>query len=471
MVLAIAVIVLIIGSVLFHLLSPWYLTPLASNWSSIDFTLDVTFWVTGIVFVVVNAFMAWTIIKFRYDKNRLAEYEPENKKLEVWLTSVTAIGVAAMLAPGLVVWAEFVAPPEDAHEVEVVGQQWHWSFRYPGKDGKFGAVESRYVSEENPFGMERDDPAGQDDVLVFGPTMHLPIDKPFKALLRSKDVLHNFAVAQFRVKMDLVPGLVSYLWLTPTKLGEFEILCEELCGVAHHTMRGMVVVDTQEDFDAWLAEQPTYADILAKPPGNPTVGQAQYAVCAACHGSQGEGNPALNAPKLAGQEAWYMRRQIEYFKDGTRGAHPDDEFGRQMAPMVATLVDDQAVENVIAYIETLPDNPAEHTVSGDVQAGADIYTTCGACHGWDGEGRFAVNASRLAGLDDWYLVTQLKNFREGVRGAHPDDKYGMQMSMMAAILRTEERINDVVAYINTLSGGREEQANAGSEQLNVASRE
>ena len=96
--------------------------------------------------------------------------------------------------------------------------------------------------------------------------------------------------------------------------------------------------------------------------------------------------------------------------------------------------------------------------------------TCGACHGWDGEGRYAVNASKLAGLNDWYMVTQLKNFRDGIRGSHAEDKYGMQMNMMAAILRSDDRVNDVVAYINTLSGGAA-QANAGTEQLNVATRE
>ncbi len=452
MALAVALIILIIGSVLFHFLSPWYLTPLASNWSTIDFTLDVTFWVTGFVFVSVNAFMAYAVIRYRYNSSRRAEYQPENKKLEVWLTVLTSVGVAAMLAPGLFVWAEFVTPPDDAHEVEAVGQQWHWSYRFPGEDGKFGAVESRYVSDDNPFGMEADDPYGQDDVLVFSPTVHLPIDKPVKALLRSKDVLHNFAVAQFRVKMDLVPGLVSYLWFTPTRTGNFEVLCEELCGVGHHTMRGMVVVDTQEDFDAWLAQQPTYAEVQARQAGDPQLGQAQYAICASCHGMQGEGNPVLNSPKLAGQEAWYMRRQIEYFKSGVRGSHQDDVYGQQMAPMAATLVDDAAINNVIAYIQTLPDNPPVATVQGDVDNGEQIWTTCGVCHGINGEGLAAVNAPRQAGMDDWYLVTQLKNFRAGVRGAHRDDKYGMQMSMMAAILNTDQQINDVVAYINTLPG-------------------
>ena len=452
MILVVMIVLLTLGSLLFHWLSPWYLTPLASNWDMIDFTLDITFWVCGFVFVVLNLFMAYCIWKFRYKKERRADYEPENKKLEVWLTVFTSIGVTAMLAPGLAVWADFVTPPEGADEIEVAGQQWHWTFRLPGEDGEFGAVESRYVSVDNPFGMERDDPKGQDDILIYSPTIHIPKDRPVRMWLRSKDVLHNFAVAQFRVKMDMVPGLVSYLWFTPTKAGNFEILCEELCGVGHHTMRGMVVVDEQEDYDAWLAQQPTYAEILAKVPGDPVAGQAAYAVCASCHGQQGEGNKQLNAPKLAGQEAWYMRRQLEYFKSGVRGTDPGDTFGMAMGPMANTLADAAAVENVIAYIETFPDDPTTKTVVGDIENGKDIYNTCAVCHGQQGEGFAFMNAPRQAGLNDWYLVTQLKNFRSGSRGAHDDDAYGMQMNMMAAILNTDDAINDVVAYINTLEG-------------------
>jgi cytochrome c oxidase subunit 2 len=455
MILVVMIVLLTLGSLLFHWLSPWYLTPLASNWDMIDFTLDITFWVCGFVFVVLNLFMAYCVWKFRYKEDRRAEYEPENKKLEVWLTVFTAIGVTAMLAPGLKVWADFVTPPEDADEIEVAAQQWHWTFRLPGEDGEFGAVESRYVSVENPFGMERDDPKGQDDILIYSPTIHIPKDRPLKMWLRSKDVLHNFAVAQFRVKMDMVPGLVSYLWFTPTKAGNYEILCEELCGVGHHTMRGMVIVDEQEDYDAWLAEQLTYAEILAKAPGDAVAGQTAYAVCASCHGQQGEGNRQLNAPKLAGQEDWYLRRQLEYFKSGVRGTGPGDTFGMAMGPMANTLVDEAALENVIAYIQTFPDDPTTKTVVGDIENGEDIYDTCAVCHGQQGEGFAFMNAPRQAGLDDWYLVTQLKNFRSGARGAHDDDAYGMQMNMMAAILNTDEAINDVVAYINTLEGPSE----------------
>src|SRR5690606_8141758 len=138
-----------------------------------------------------------------------------------------------------------------AHEVEVLGQQWQWSFRYPGADGVLGAADSQHITPENPFGMVEDDPAGRDDILVAGQQMHLPIDRPVKLLLRSKDVLHDYAVPQFRVKMDLVPGSITDLWLTPPVCGTYDIPCEELCGLGHHVMRGKVVVEDAAAYDAW----------------------------------------------------------------------------------------------------------------------------------------------------------------------------------------------------------------------------
>ncbi|MGI9336611.1 MAG: c-type cytochrome, partial [Gammaproteobacteria bacterium] len=126
MLFALVLVLLVIGSIAFHFLSPWYFTPLASNWATIDDTVTITFWVCGTVFVLVNLFMAYCVIRYRYRENRRADYEPENKKLEGWLIGVTTVGVAAMLAPGLFVWADFVEAPADAAEVEVVGQQWHW---------------------------------------------------------------------------------------------------------------------------------------------------------------------------------------------------------------------------------------------------------------------------------------------------------------------------------------------------------
>lgn len=447
----VAIILLIIISLLLHFFSPWWLTPIASNWGAVDTTIDITFWVTGFVFVSVNLFMALAVLRFRYNKNRRAHYQPENKKLEGWLTALTALGVAAMLTPGLFVWAKFVNVPEDAHQVEVLGQQWQWSFRYPGDDGILGAADSARITADNPFGMDPDDPHGQDDVLVASPELHLPLDRPVKLLLRSRDVLHDFAVAQFRVKMDMIPGSVSYLWLTPTTAGSYDILCQELCGIGHHVMRGRVVVDNEQDYQAWLKSQVSYSDTLQSQPGDPLAGKALFAVCASCHGNDGGGNQQLNAPKLAGQKPWYLKRQLQYFRSGVRGAHKDDVFGQQMAPMAMTLATPEALDNVIAYIQTLPDEAVPATVHGNTANGEALYEpTCGVCHSPRGTGNWAVNAPALAGINDWYLARQLGNYKAGIRGAHPGDEYGHQMVSMVSALKDANAINDVVAYINTL---------------------
>ena len=447
---AVVLILLVVGSILFHLLSPWTFTKLASNWGMVDFTVDITLYVTGFVFVAVNLFMAYCVIKFRHKKGARSTYEPENKKLESWLTGLTAVGVAAMLTPGLFVWAKFVEVPDEAHVVEAVGQQWHWSYRLPGDDGKFGEVDAERITADNPFGMDPDDPNGQDDVLIHCAEVHIPIDKPVKFLLRSKDVLHNFTVAQFRVKMDLVPGMNTFLWLTPTREGRFEVLCEELCGIGHHTMRGAVYVDSQDDFDNWLAQQTTYSEQASKAAGNASIGAAQYGVCAACHGQQGEGVVAMNAPKLSGQSEWYLRRQIMNYKNGLRGAHADDAFGQQMIGMVATLGNDAAVDNVVAHIRSFPDDPAPPTIDGDIAAGKKGYAVCAYCHGADGMGVQAMNAPRLQGMSDWYLARQLTYFRDDVRGSHPQDYYGFQMGLMGQSAHDEQAVKDLVAYINTL---------------------
>ena len=450
MLFAITLVLLVVGSVLFHFISPWWFTPIASNWGSIDTTIEITFWVAGFVFIAINIFMAYCVYKFGYNKNRRATYEPENKKLEVWLTAITTVGVAALLVPGLFVWADFVNVPEDAHEVEVVGQQWQWSFRYPGADGLLGAADASNISAVNPFGMDADDPYGQDDILVSSKEMHLPIDRPVKLLLRSKDVLHDYAVAQFRVKMDMVPGSVSYMWLTPTLEGTYDILCEELCGIGHFVMRGKVVVENEESYSSWLESQMTYAQLNAQAAGNPQVGQALYAVCSACHGVNGEGNEALNAPNLTGLEPWYIKRQINYYKTGVRGGE-NDVVGMTMAPMASVLVDDAAINNVAAYIDSLPDVSSPITVTGDVANGRALYEpVCGICHSEEGTGIWAVNAPALAGMSDSYLARQLQNFKSGVRGAHKDDEYGFQMTSMVTALKDDEAINDVVSYINTL---------------------
>ena len=180
------------------------------------------------------------------------------------------------------------------------------------------------------------------------------------------------------------------------------------------------------------------------------AGKALYATCIACHGQNGEGIRGLNGPALAGQEEWYVARQLSNYKKGIRGRGAGDTFGAQMAPMANILADDAAIANVAAYIRSLPPIKAAPTLQGDAARGKTLYGVCIACHGAGGEGNPALNAPRLTGQHDWYLARQLRYFKSGARGAHPGDIYGAQMPPMLGQLRDEQAILDVVSYINTL---------------------
>ncbi|HEU0203523.1 MAG TPA: cytochrome c oxidase subunit II [Burkholderiaceae bacterium] len=297
MALAVVLVLIAVAAVLFQILSPWWLTPLASNWKLMDDTLWITMWICGVVFVAINLFIAYAIWKFRHRPGHRASFEPHNKKLEWWLTGITTVGVVAMLAPGLWVYADLIDPPDDALVFEALGKQWQWRYRFPGKDGQLGVTDIRFVTGDNPYGLNPDDPYGKDDVLVEGAEVHLPVGKAIKVLQRSQDVLHNFYVPQIRIKMDLVPGLVSYFWFRPTQTGRFEVMCAEYCGVAHYNMRSHMVVASEADFDAWLTKQPTYGQLVAaaaERKAAPAAGLAakgreiaQGRGCIACHSIDG----------------------------------------------------------------------------------------------------------------------------------------------------------------------------------------
>ncbi|QDP01325.1 cytochrome c oxidase subunit II [Thalassotalea sp. PS06] len=451
MAIAIVILILVVLTVVFHFASPWYFTPIASNWTTIDTTIDITFWVTGIVFILVNLFLAYCVYRFRFKKSQKAAYEPENRKLEIWLSVITTIGVVAMLAPGLWVWNDFVHPPDDAYEVEVIGQQWTWTYRFPGEDGKLGKADNQLISVNNPFGLSEDDPYGADDILINSNELHLPVDKPVKILQRSKDVLHNFSIPQFRVKMDLVPGLTSYFWFTPTKTGTYEIFCQELCGVAHYLMRGKIVVEQQQEFEQWLQQQPTFIASIENRTVDLVAGEAQYQICVSCHGVNGEGMQALNGPAISNLSPWYLKRQLVYFKHKIRGDETKDPVGAPMAAIAQTLVDEQQINNLVAYIEQLPDPQQISLTEANSERGETLYKNCGLCHGANGEGNYALSAPRLAGQHDWYLKRQLQNFSDNIRGAHPQDMFGNQMLLMVKSLKTDKDLDDIVAYIGTLS--------------------
>ena len=181
-----------------------------------------------------------------------------------------------------------------------------------------------------------------------------------------------------------------------------------------------------------------------------TRGREVFETCVPCHNADGSGNPAVGAPNIAGMKEWYVEEQLEDFRAGIRGAHFSDVEGMRMRPMALSLTSDEDVKAVAHYVETLP--PVRHASSlpGDPKAGQALFATCAACHGDDGAGNQDLKAPRIAGVDDWYLATELRKFSSGIRGTSPKDTGGRLMRPMARALPGEDAIRNVVAYAETL---------------------
>lgn len=192
-----------------------------------------------------------------------------------------------------------------------------------------------------------------------------------------------------------------------------------------------------------MSPAPSHAEEAAR-------GKQVYKLCAACHGENGHGNQALNAPPVAGLEQWYVEAQLRKFKDGLRGYDEKDASALQMRPMARALTTDEDLTAVSAYVAGLtPPSPAA-TVEGDVTRGQQVYATCLACHGADGSGNKALQAPGLGHQADWYVVSQLQKFRDGLRGTHAKDATGAQMRALTLAL-DDQAIKDVATYIRTLA--------------------
>ena len=183
-------------------------------------------------------------------------------------------------------------------------------------------------------------------------------------------------------------------------------------------------------------------------------GAKLFATCVACHGSKGEGNPALNAPAIAGQEAAYLERQMRNYRNDRRGVHKSDTFGAQMRAIAATLASDAEVSKIASYVAGLPKTVPATAKNGNLHNGNNLYQgKCGACHGTTAEGNASLNSPRLTGLDAAYIKRQFANFRNGVRGTHAQDLPGRQMAMMAKTLPSDRDLDDVIAFIQQLGRG------------------
>jgi cytochrome c oxidase subunit 2 len=176
----------------------------------------------------------------------------------------------------------------------------------------------------------------------------------------------------------------------------------------------------------------------------------KFDYCLLCHGTNANGNAGIRAPKLSGMEPWYLARQLENFAAGVRGTPAGDAPGHEMGPVGQRVKADGTLDAAVAFIVALDSKRPEPTITGDVAHGKTLYATCAACHGEKGEGSAQLQAPALAARSDWYLVTQLKNYKEGLRGADARDTFGAQMRAIAGTLPDDKAIKDVVAYINTL---------------------
>jgi cytochrome c oxidase subunit II len=239
----------------------------------IDMMLWITLAITGVVFVLTQVLLFWFCYKYQEKENRQAFYYPHNNKLEMIWTVIPAITLTVLVGFGLYYWFQITGEaPKNAMEVEVTGKQFNWEFRYPGKDGKFGKRYYKDVNEGNgnPLGQQWNDPLNHDDVYTTT-NMHVVVGKPVKLIIGAKDVIHDVGLAHFRMKMDAVPGIPTTMWFTPKfttrqmreKYGEdfnYEISCDQMCGAGHFSMRGTIIVETQEEFNAWMATmKPQYA--------------------------------------------------------------------------------------------------------------------------------------------------------------------------------------------------------------------
>ena len=213
-------------------------------------------------------------------------------------------------------------------------------------------------------------------------------------------------------------------------------------------------IDKKQKADEEKAKAAAVAAVTsAGPAGDAEKGKLLYMNCMACHGPTGQGNPALKAPPIAGQEAWYLESSIKKFMKGIRGGDmAKDPQGGQMAMMVKQFIKtDEDVKNVVAYIQTLKPVAPQHTLSGNADLGRPMYTTCIACHGDKGQGNPVTKGPKLTNLPDWYIVDQIKKFKTGIRGAHPEDLEGKIMAPMSQMLATDDMIKNVAEYIKTFS--------------------
>jgi len=234
----------------------------------VDQMIWITLIVTGIVFVITQVLLFWFAYKYQENENRKVFFFAHSTKLELIWTAIPAITLTVLVVFGLRNWFFFTGEaPKNAMVVEVTGKQFGWIFRYPGKDAVFGKKYYKNIDPAvNSVGIVWDDKLAQDDILTEQ-TMYVVKGTPVKLIIGSRDVIHDVGLSHFRLKMDAVPGIPTTMWFTPKfttaemkeKTGNpnfaYEISCDQICGNGHYSMKGIVEVVTQEEYDMWMAKQ------------------------------------------------------------------------------------------------------------------------------------------------------------------------------------------------------------------------
>jgi cytochrome c oxidase subunit 2 len=227
--------------------------PITAVGVAIDHQYDRTLVVTGTVFILSQLGLAFAIFRFR-DRGQKARFTRGNNTMEVVWTSATIVLFLGLGLLGRKAWADvrFTAAEPDAIQVEVTENQFVFNFRYPGSDGKFGRLDPKQISAStsNPLGIDQNDPAGKDDIVV--PTLTVPVNHQVQLLIRSQDVIHNFYVRELRLQQDATPGMVIPLHFTANAIGQYEVVCTQLCGLGHSRMHSYLNVVSDADYQTFL---------------------------------------------------------------------------------------------------------------------------------------------------------------------------------------------------------------------------
>ncbi len=226
--------------------------------ADIDRIMVLIHWLMLMLFAGWSAFFLFVLVRFRRGANPNASYRGAKGAFSKYLEGGVALAeIALLIGWAIPVWASRVNDvPSDPHAVvvRVVGEQYAWNVHYPGPDGRFGRADISLVAPDNPLGLDRSDPEAKDDITTVN-QLNVPLGRPVLVHLSSKDVIHSFGVYELRVKQDAIPGMEFPVWFTPTRAGEYEITCSQLCGLGHFRMRGLVTVQSEPEFEAWIDEQ------------------------------------------------------------------------------------------------------------------------------------------------------------------------------------------------------------------------